>query len=183
MLDLNQKLWEKCAEVHGHECGGLTIGYKAALYAMERLNLQRAEDGCVADSEVLACVAENNACSVDGIRVALGCTEEKGNLVFHLTGQQVYTVFNRKTRETVRITLKLRPEGLAREQMLAYYQGMEPEEMFDCQPVNFSLPESARDNREYVCVSCGERGGANWFRFVDGKPLCMDCFAEYQEQN
>ena len=32
-MDENKELWEKCAAFHGHVCGGLTIGYKAALYA------------------------------------------------------------------------------------------------------------------------------------------------------
>ena len=32
-MDENKVLWKKCVEFHGHECGGLTIGYKAALYA------------------------------------------------------------------------------------------------------------------------------------------------------
>ena len=34
-----ESIMEKCAEFHGHECGGLTIGYKAALYAKELLDL------------------------------------------------------------------------------------------------------------------------------------------------
>ena len=33
------KNWEDCVAFHGHSCGGLTIGYKAALYAMELLEL------------------------------------------------------------------------------------------------------------------------------------------------
>ena len=32
-------LWEKCAAFHGHVCPGLTIGYRAALYAAELLEL------------------------------------------------------------------------------------------------------------------------------------------------
>ena len=31
--------WEKCVAFHGHACGGLTIGYKAACYAAELLEL------------------------------------------------------------------------------------------------------------------------------------------------
>ncbi|MEF2940071.1 MAG: FmdE family protein, partial [Oscillospiraceae bacterium] len=31
--------WEKCVAFHGHACGGLTIGYKAAYYAAELLEL------------------------------------------------------------------------------------------------------------------------------------------------
>ena len=33
------KTWNDCVAFHGHECGGLTIGYKASLYAIELLNL------------------------------------------------------------------------------------------------------------------------------------------------
>lgn len=37
-------LWEQCVEFHGHVCGGLTIGYKASLYAMELLRLKFSQD-------------------------------------------------------------------------------------------------------------------------------------------
>lgn len=178
---MKKRLWEKCAEFHGHECGGLTIGYKAALYVIELMGLAQDEDGCVTAPEELVCVAENKACSVDAIRVVLGCTEEKGNLIFHLTDSQVYTVFNRRTREAVRIVLKERPAGITREQSFAYYQSMEPQEMFERQPVSFSMPESADNNVFYTCSVCGESAAASWFRFVDGKPLCLDCFAEREE--
>ena len=36
--------WEKCVAFHGHECGGLTIGYKAAEYAMELKAAFQAKD-------------------------------------------------------------------------------------------------------------------------------------------
>ena len=38
------ELWSKCVAFHGHECGGLTIGFKAALYAMKLLELKHSED-------------------------------------------------------------------------------------------------------------------------------------------
>ena len=44
---MNDKIWKKCVEFHGHECGGLTIGYKAALYAMELLDIKMGKDCCV----------------------------------------------------------------------------------------------------------------------------------------
>ena len=181
-MDQNKRLWEVCAEFHGHECGGLTIGFKAALYVMETMGLKRTENGCVDPCEDLVCVAENTSCSVDGIRAGLNCTENRGTLSFHITGEQAFTVFNRRTREAMRIVLKARPEGITREQSFAYYQEMEPVEMFDRQPVDIKLPETTWDEESYVCDRCGETGGANWFRFVDGKPLCLDCFAELEEQ-
>ena len=39
-MDENKELWNKCVEFHGHACGGLTIGYKASLYAIELLELE-----------------------------------------------------------------------------------------------------------------------------------------------
>ena len=38
-MDENKELWNKCAALHGHVCPGLTIGYRAALYAIELLGL------------------------------------------------------------------------------------------------------------------------------------------------
>ena len=54
--------WEKCVAFHGHACGGLTIGYKAACYAAELLELDFSGD------EQLVCIAENDACGVDAIQ-------------------------------------------------------------------------------------------------------------------
>ena len=58
-------LWEQCVEFHGHVCGGLTIGYKASLYAMELLRLNFSQD------EEVVCIAENDACGVDAVQVVL----------------------------------------------------------------------------------------------------------------
>ena len=74
--------WEKCVAFHGHSCGGLTIGYKAALYAMDLLDIE------FADNEQVVCISENDACGVDAIQVMLGCSIGKGNLLFHMTGKQ-----------------------------------------------------------------------------------------------
>lgn len=175
------RIWEKCAEFHGHECGGLTLGYKAALFMADLLGLPRDEDGCVSADADIVCMAENNACSVDAIRVILGCTEEKGNLLFHLTGEQAYTCVDRRKREMIRIVLKDRPEGLTREQSFSYYQSREPWELFEKTPMNAVMPQWAGSGEEYVCSVCGEKGNASWFRFVNGKALCMDCFAEQND--
>ena len=178
VANMKKTLWEKCAEVHGHECGGLTIGYKAALYAVELMGLKQDEAGFVKESGDLICVAENKSCSADAIRVILGCTEERGNLIFHLTEKQIYTILNKRTREAFRLSLKDRPEGITRENSFAYYQSMEPSEMFIAERVQTPFPEGASRKENYVCVCCGEEFPASWIRFAEGRPLCMDCFAE-----
>ena len=109
--------WEKCVAFHGHACGGLTIGYKAACYAAELLELDFSGD------EQLVCIAENDACGVDAIQALLGCSVGKGNLLFHMRGKQAFSFYNRTTGKSVRLVLRDRPEGffgysVAREDVL-----------------------------------------------------------------
>ena len=73
-LDSEKKLWEKAAAFHGHVCPGLTIGYRAALYAIDLLGLTFSDD------EQVVCIAENDACGVDAIQAILGCSIAAGFL-------------------------------------------------------------------------------------------------------
>lgn len=165
--------FEKCAAFHGHVCGGLTIGYKAAQYAIRLLDLTFSDD------EEVVCIAENDACGVDAIQVMLGCSIGKGNLLFHMRGKQAFSVYNRKTGKAVRLVLKPKPEGPRKEDSLQYYQSREPEELFDVKPVVLALPEKARLFDSYRCDCCGEVTGANWIRLAGEKKLCLDCYESY----
>ena len=168
-----EELWKKSVEFHGHQCGGLTIGYKAALYGIDLLNLSFSPD------EEVVCIAENNACGVDAIQVILGCSIGKGNLLFHMVGKQAYTFYNRKTGQSVRLMLKPRPKEMTRKESFAYYQGLEPREMFDLMETKILLPQPAQLFESYACASCGETTGANWIRIREGKKFCLDCYGEY----
>lgn len=167
------KTWNDCVAFHGHECGGLTIGWKASLYAAQLLELTFSED------EQVVCISENDACGVDAVQVMLGCSIGKGNLLFHLRGKQAFSFYNRKTGKSVRLVLKPRPEGMTKEESFAYYQGLDPKDMFDVKETAIALPEKARMFDSYTCDCCGESTGANWVRFQDGKPLCLDCYGSY----
>jgi len=131
-MDENRILWEKCAELHGHECGGLTIGYKAALYAIRLLKLRGGEN--------IACICESKSCAVDAFKAIFGCSGEKGSLFLHPTGQSAYSVYNRDNQTAVRLVLKPAPEGLTREKSFEYYQNLDPANMFDAQPARYALP-------------------------------------------
>lgn len=179
---MKDTIWEKCVAFHGHECGGLTIGYKAALYAIDLLGLKRCDgekDCCVSGDEEIVCIAENDACGVDAVQVILGCSIGKGNLLFHLRGKQAFSFYDRRTGSSVRLVLRPRPEGMTKAQSFDYYQSLEPKDMFDVKETTIALPESAKIFDSYVCSVCGESTGANWVRFIDGKPVCLDCCGEY----
>ena len=165
-------LWEKAAAFHGHVCGGLTIGYKAALYAIQLLDIHFSQD------EELVCISENDACGVDAIQAILGCSIGKGNLLFHMTGKQAFSFYNRKTGKSVRLVLRPRP-SMSREESFAYLQGKTPEELFDVKETRISLPERAHLFRSVSCAVCGEEAAEHLCRLVDGKTVCLDCADQY----
>ena len=171
------KTWQDCVAFHGHECGGLTIGYKASLYAIELLKLEFSDD------EQVVCIAENDACGIDAIQVMLGCSIGKGNLLFHMRGKSAYSFYNRKTGKSIRLVLKPKPEGMTREASFAYYQGCKPEDMFDVKETTINLPEKAKLFDSYTCDRCGESTGANWIRLAGDKKLCLDCYESYDRFN
>jgi formylmethanofuran dehydrogenase subunit E len=170
------KTWKDCVAFHGHECGGLTIGYKAALYAIKQLKLEFSDD------EQVVCIAENDACGIDAIQVMLGCSIGKGNLLFHMRGKSAYSFYNRKTGASVRLVLKPRP-SMSKEESFAYYQACQPEDMFEVKQTTISVPEKARLFTSFVCDCCGEVTGANWVRLSGDQKLCLDCYERYDRFN
>ena len=167
------KTWNDCVAFHGHECGGLTIGYKASLCAIDLLELEFSAD------EQVVCISENDACGVDAIQVMLGCSIGKGNLLFHMRGKSAYSFYNRKTGKSVRLVLKPGPVGMTKSESFAYYQACEPKGMFQVKKTIIALPEAARLFDSYTCDCCGEVTGANWIRLAGGKKLCLDCYESY----
>ena len=166
-------LWEKCVDFHGHSCGGLRIGYAAADYAMALLDIT------FSDNEQVVCISENDACGVDAIQVMLGCSIGKGNLLFHMTGKQAFSFYNRETGKSVRLVLKPKPLDLTPEQSKAYYFQHNGPELFDVMDTRIPLPTPAKIFDSYNCECCGEKTGANWIRIVGGRKLCLDCCEQY----
>lgn len=172
-MDETRELWEKAAAFHGHVCGGLTIGYKAALYAIELLGITFSPD------EELVCVSENDACGCDAIQAILGCSIGKGNLLFHMTGKQAFSFYNRKTGRSVRLVLRPSEKRMTREESFTHYQSLAPEDMFDVKETKITLPERAQLFESCVCDGCGEVTGANWLRLAGDRKLCVDCYHTY----
>ena len=169
----NELLWKKCVDFHGHECSGLTIGFKAALYAIELLDLDFSPD------EEVVCISENDACGVDAVQVVLGCSVGKGNLLFHMTGKQAFSFYDRTSGRSVRLVQRKKPHPMTKAESFAYYQSSEPSALFDVKEAKIPLPEPARIFDSYECECCGEMTGANWIRLVGGQKLCLDCAGSY----
>ncbi len=178
---MERELWKKCVEFHGHECGGLTIGYKAALYAIKLLGLETDENrsGCLSRDEEVVCIAENDACGIDAIQVILGCSVGKGNLLFHMRGKQAFSFYNRKTGASVRLVLKNRKIQMNRQESFAYYQACAPEDMFEVKETTLEVPEAARIFGSIPCSRCGELTAEHLIRLSGDERLCLDCYKAY----
>lgn len=169
-----QQLWDTCVAFHGHACGGLTIGYKAAVYAMELLGLTRAED------EAVVCITENDACGVDAIQVILGCTVGKGNLLFHLRGKQAFSFYERNSGRSVRLVLRPTPDFPDKERKFRYLQDTPAAALFDKKETVLSLPERARLFVSKPCSCCGELTAESMLRLENGQLVCLDCSHPYR---
>jgi formylmethanofuran dehydrogenase subunit E len=170
------ELWKKAVQFHGHICGGLTIGYKAALYARQLLQAGFSQD------EEIVCVAENDACGVDAIQAILGCSVGKGNLLFRLRGKQAFSFFSRATGTSVRLVLKdtsIKNSGRSKEETQSYLFEAASEDLFERKEVPFALPEQARIFLSIPCEKCGEKTAENHIRLKDGQKLCEDCYTPY----
>ena len=169
-----QQLWDTCVAFHGHACGGLTIGYKAAVYAMELLGLTRAKD------EAVVCITENDACGVDAIQVILGCTVGKGNLLFHLRGKQAFSFYERNSGRSVRLVLRPTPDFPDKERKFRYLQDTPAAALFDKKETVLSLPERARLFVSKPCSCCGELTAESMLRLENGQLVCLDCSHPYR---
>ncbi|RDU24716.1 FmdE family protein [Anaerosacchariphilus polymeriproducens] len=166
------ELWNRCVDFHGHECGGLAIGFKASLYAMELLGLDFSKD------EEVVCVTENDACGVDAIQFILGCSVGKGNLIFRLRGKQAFSIYNRRNGKSIRLVLKSLPD-IGKEERKQYLLDAENTTLFDVKETTFELPEKAKLFKNVRCECCKELTAESMIRLDNGKQLCLECFGNY----
>ncbi len=171
---MNRALWEKAVAFHGHECPGLAIGFKACEAAAERMGIGTSDD------EQIVCVTENDACGVDAVQALLSCTIGKGNLIYHGTGKQAFSFFNRTNGKKMRVCLKPgKNKDMDRAQWKEYLLNSSVDEIFYFSEPEFELPEKARLFNTIVCEICGEGAPEHKMHLQDGKTVCAGCFKSY----
>ena len=197
-MSYDRLLWEKAAAFHGHVCPGLAVGFRAALIALTKLDVERAED------EELVAIVENDACGVDAVQVLTGCTLGKGNLIYKDFGKQVMTLANRSTEKAVRVAvhrnvIERDPEHRKLMQKVSAEQASEEEEknflkkhrqiaeqILDLPDAEFcsvkfvtpDIPQKARIFDSVTCSCCGEGTMEPRVRIKNNQPVCLECFGE-----
>lgn len=180
-------------QFHGHLCPGLALGYRVAKAALRELKADRPRD------EELVAIVENDSCAVDAVQFITGCTFGKGNLIFRDYGKHVYTFFNRRTNQGVRISedyrgfeddqrypaLKKRQEAgenVSRElqqfkmEKAAAILKADEKEILTITTVSSPPPEEAKIRSSLRCAMCGEKFMGSRSREKNGKVVCIPCF-------
>jgi len=192
MNQLHETELRDTIQFHGHLCPGLALGYRVAKAALRELKADRPRD------EELVAIVENDSCSVDAIQFVTGCTFGKGNLIFRDYGKHVYTFFNRRSGQGVRISedyrgfeddqrypaLKKRQEAgedVAREmqefkmEKAAAILKDDEKDMLTITPVSSPPPEEAKIRSSIRCTQCGEKFMGSRSREKNGKVVCIPC--------
>ncbi|MBZ4660099.1 MAG: fwdE [Desulfacinum sp.] len=189
--------FRRCVAFHGHVCPGLSMGYRAAKVAMERLKETRAED------EELVAIVETDACSADAVQVLTGCTFGKGNFLFRDYGKMALTLLSRRTGRGVRVALRAGvfapdkrhmallqkvADGAADDREAKEFGElhlrrsrelleMPEEELFAVEPVQMVLPARAAIEPSEPCARCGEPTMRSKLETYKGQRVCRGCKA------
>ena len=159
---------QRVEDFHGHFCGGILIGYRAAKEGLRRLKASRAED------EELVAIVENDSCAADAVQVITGCTFGKGNFVFRDHGKHAYTFALRPSGRAVRLSRKPGPR-LDAEAMLS----APTSRLFWVEELTIAPPALARIHDSVVCDRCGELVMATRTRRRGERVLCIPCAARH----
>lgn len=175
-MSIDQQLWQKTIDFHGHQCPGLAVGFRAATVALEKLGVSRA-----ADEELIA-IVETDACSVDAIQVVAGCSLGKGNLIYKNHGKQAFTIANRHSGQGVRVYVDSSKLAVPSDDRAAKIQALltaPAEDFCTVEMVSLPLPEEAKIFSSVTCAICGERLAESRARLQEGKIVCRACYRPY----
>lgn len=169
---MDQQLWEKCVEFHGHVCPAVTMGYKACEAVQEKMGPDFFQGELVV-------VTENDACGTDAVQVITGCTFGKGNLVYRDTDKMAWSFFNKTSGESMRVILKPLEEIKDRSEFQQFIANAPGDVLFNFSKPSFALLQKPRRLPSAVCEACGETAGQHRMRVQNGEKVCLDCFTDY----
>jgi formylmethanofuran dehydrogenase subunit E len=172
-----QELMKKATIFHGHLCPGVAIGVLVAKYTLEH-DFKHSID------EELVAVVENDNCSVDALQALLGTTFGKGNLIHRDYGKNNFTIYSRKSKKGVKLSLKSSVFGkkkTTRDEKIQMLLTSKPEDIFDIRDVEFDPPSLAKIEESVPCEVCGELTMSSRLVNYQGKNTCIPCYKEFKK--
>ena len=192
---MNSAEFQRCAAFHGHICPGLSIGFRAAQTAMQRLREDRSVD------EEIVAIVETDACAADAVQVLTGCTFGKGNFICKDHGKMALTLISRNSGRGVRVAMQagafapsaehaaLMQKAGSRGATRAERRRFEAlhaqrsrdilespaDTLFTITAVEAELPPRAPIEPSQPCPRCGEPTMPAKMELADGLRVCRGC--------
>ncbi len=196
-MKIPEEILQQAFYFHGHKCPAMPLGLRAAMKAMDVLEVERSQDK---ELFVISETGRGHAagCFLDGIMFATGCTYGKSNIEKLYWNKMAFTLIDTQRERAVRVSLK--PEFFAKALKSPFVEqrkkGVPP------QDVPFEVLKPLLDNifampweqfmeisdvfkhsfektkgcfTAFPCVECGELVFENALRVKDGKPICIPC--------
>jgi len=194
--DLN-RLLKMNGMLHGHFCPFSAIGVKAAVRAVQELDVRST------GMEEVVAIVETNNCFSDGIQLVTGCSFGNNALIYRDYGKTAFTLA-RRSGEAIRISVRAdrvmeerSPEATELwERVVVKRSGNEADrkrlnelwkelafrildlpdqEVFEIKRITIDIPAYARIFTSVKCSVCGENIMEPRARMKDGKPICIAC--------
>ena len=201
MSAITPEMIEKTTEFHGHWCPGLSIGIRAAEWALGEMGKARDED--------IVAVVETDMCGVDAIQFLTGCTFGKGNLIHCDYGKNAFTFYRRGDGKSARLAArpdiygeaqqtlgrlhtKMQKEGLSAEEEKTWQEirtviskrimDADLSVLFDVKEPSGPPPKKARILSSLICDRCGEPVMETRTRRFQEQMLCIPCFNTFENR-
>jgi len=183
---------------HGHKCPAMPMGLRVGAAAMNKLGVERAQDG-----QLLALVELGDdhcaTCFADGIQMITGCTFGKGNIKKLHYGKWGVTLVDTKTGRAVRVSpkaeamlankkteffTKYREQGIPAskvpeevvEPLIKKVMNAPENQLLDVgQVTDYDVPKKIDSFAGFVCDTCGEMVVEGYGRIVGDKHVCIPC--------
>jgi len=197
MIDPNEYLTAG-QQLHGHKCPAMPLGLRAGAAAMNKLGVERAQDGQLV---ALLELGEGHCahCYADGVQMITGCTFGKGNIRQLGYGKFGLTLIDRATGRAVRVVPKAeaqaaskqtpffkeyREKGIPASQvplevvapLIEQVMAAPEDKILNIGEVHdHRLPKPVDAFDSFVCERCGDTVVEKYGRVVGDRRVCMPC--------
>ncbi|MHA1669436.1 MAG: FmdE family protein [Promethearchaeota archaeon] len=175
-MDVNE-LMKKATIFHGHICPGVALGVLVAKYALEN-GFEHSPD------EELVAIVENNNCSIDALQAILSTTYGKGNLVHRDYGKNNFTLFSRKAKKGVKLSLKsisFDTKKVNRDERVKLLLESNLEEIFDIKEVEYKPPPKTQIEESIPCDICKELTMSSRMVDYQENKMCIPCYHNFRK--
>lgn len=168
---------EKAGNFHGDICGGIVIGTKLAMYALEKMGMELNKK-----NKDLIVFVEIDRCMSDAVQAITGCSMGKRSLKQMGYGKFAATFYNISTGEAYRITdvdaNSKEESDETTEELIERFKNTPNEKLFNAQKVEIKLDENelpGKPRETAFCSLCNEKVMDGRHNLIGGKAVCKSC--------